>query len=195
MSSDTKQLNEAREVEFLRSDAPKNLHGLSLRSSDSLYRRMQSSTPCAMLAKSRDSTFSSRYSRSSGGRETVSDFFLIALDIEVKRLWLLINSLKNVTLTSSNLLEGASKHEQKQPISGSSAERNGTCIRSYNGRHLVDRSKDGGWEGPLHDRPDIVRDLGAYGRLQIGRHQESVQGVLSGRRGSLLKESNKEVVT
>ena len=63
--------NEAPELKFSRLSVLKDAQGLSLRSSASLYRRTQSSTPCAMLANSLDSTFISKYSIIAGGSSTV----------------------------------------------------------------------------------------------------------------------------
>ena len=68
--------NEAPELSILDSIHLKCAQGLSPRSSASLYLKTQSSTPCAMLAKSRDSTFLSRYSITSGGRVILIDLLL-----------------------------------------------------------------------------------------------------------------------
>ena len=110
--------NEALRVKYSGSNAPFP-QGFSPLSSACLYLRTQSSTPCAMLEKSRDSTLDFRYSIISSGRETVSEIFLEPLDIQGKSSKLLLNISKYVKATSSKLLDGALQNDGDQPISGS----------------------------------------------------------------------------
>jgi hypothetical protein len=80
----SKQLTpyESLGVEFLRIESPKNPQGFSPLSSASLYRSTQTSTPCAILAKSRLSTLSLTYSIISGGKVIVIDTRLRAMHID-----------------------------------------------------------------------------------------------------------------
>ena len=156
-----------------------------------LYR--QYSTPCDMVAKVLSATFEESQSKTSLSTVTPRRSLFIGLrDIESDIVLSKSINIHRIVLSSIafNAI-GDSKHEQnkKQPISGSSVKRNGSREGPDIRRYLVYRRKNRGWKGSLHDRPDIVRDLGAYGRLQIGRYQESVQGVLSGCRGSILNIS------
>ena len=68
--------HEAREAHCFGIGTSETPRGLSPLSSASLYLRTQTSTPWAMFAKSRRSTFIWRYSISSGGRVIVIDTFL-----------------------------------------------------------------------------------------------------------------------
>ncbi len=95
-----------------------NSQGLSPLSSACLYLRMQSSTPCDILAKSLDSTFFSRYSINSGGNVTVMYGFRAIYD---KILQCLINSRNVVSYSVRQNLTGVPQHDRIQPISGSYA--------------------------------------------------------------------------
>lgn len=81
---DAREHNGASGVQFLRIGTPENPRGLSpfSRSSACLYRRTHNSTPCDMFANSLDSTFFSRYSMISGGRDTVIYGFRFAMQEE-----------------------------------------------------------------------------------------------------------------
>ena len=109
--------NEALRIDDSGSNAPLP-QGFSPLSSACLYLRTQSSTPCAILEKSLDSTLDFRYSMISSGRETVSEIFL---DIQGKSSKLLLNISKHVKAISSKLLDGALQHGREQSISGSYA--------------------------------------------------------------------------
>ena len=109
--------NEASEDEFFRSDVPKIPQGLSPLSSASLYLKTQTSTPCAMLANSLDSTFDWRYSRISGGKVTVRDNFFL-LGMQVTFLWKCFNTSINDSISASNILAGTSQDGKYLPISG-----------------------------------------------------------------------------
>ncbi len=109
--------NEALRINDSGSNAPLP-QGFSPLFSACLYLRTQSSTPCAILEKSLDSTLDFRYSMISSGRETVSEIFL---DIQGKSSKLLLNISKHVKAISSKLLDGALQHGREQSISGSYA--------------------------------------------------------------------------
>lgn len=96
---DAENTYEAREVQFFGNATPKIPQGLSPFSSACLYLSTHSSTPCAILANSLDSTFSCRYEIMSGGRETVNEIFLSVLDIKVRFLQSILNNFKNNTKT------------------------------------------------------------------------------------------------
>ena len=115
---DAKKNNEVVRVQFFRSDVPKCSQGLSPLSSASLYLRTHSSTPCAMLANSRDSTFFSRNSMISEGKVTLRDL-LRFLSIHQRLLQLTININNNHWSNTLKLSVGTSQHEQKQPTSES----------------------------------------------------------------------------
>jgi len=109
--------NEAVGVQFFKIATPKKSPWPHSFSSASLYRRTQTSTPCAILENSRDSTFFSRYSSSSKGNATVNDFLRDVLDIGSKCFKLIINNLKHIASISCNLHEGVATHEAKQTTS------------------------------------------------------------------------------
>ena len=119
---DAENKNEAREVQFFGNATPKIPQGLSPFSSACLYLSTHSSTPCAILANSLDSTFSCRYEIMSGGRETVNEIFLSVLDIKVRFLQSILNNFKNVALISSNLLVGVASNDTKNSYSDSYAK-------------------------------------------------------------------------
>ena len=120
--------NEVSEHKFLKQTL-QNAQGLSPLSSACLNLRRASSTPCAILENSLDSTFFSRYSISSGGSATVNDFLRNVLDINSKCIKLIINILKHIASLSCNLHDGVSKYVQNQPTSESAGRRRTECER------------------------------------------------------------------
>lgn len=170
--------NEALRVQHSGSNAP-ILQGFSPLSSACLYRRTQSSTPCAILAKSLDSTLDWRYSMISAGRETVNEIFLDPLGIQVTSSKLLLYSPMNVKATSSKLLDGALQHDRNQPISESSGVRGGVGNPAPGRRggrhgrhHRVDAAgvpsgrggPDGAFRGCLHIGA-LGHSIGASGAI------------------------------
>ena len=105
---DAENTYEASGVQFLRIGFPKIPHGLSPLSSASLYLKTHTSIPCARLANSLDSTFFSRYSRSSGGIVTVMYGFLrpSVLAITCNNLWKCLYPTKFVQIIASFKLVG-----------------------------------------------------------------------------------------
>ena len=115
--ADYKIKNEAPGVQFFRSEVPKNLQGLSPLSSASLYRNTQTSTPCAILAKSRLSTFSLRYFIISGGNVIVIDTLLRAMHINNVQLLLYMCNF-NIS-NAHRKCAGTSQYDKTQSISES----------------------------------------------------------------------------
>lgn len=114
---DAKKNNEAVGVQFFRIGVPKCPYGLSPLSSASLYLRTQTSIPCAMLAKSRFSTFSLRYSTISGGKVTVND--TLCLPMQLNKLQTVLNNCNcNQSNATYSVAEGTPNVE-KQPTSES----------------------------------------------------------------------------
>lgn len=120
--ADCKKNNEVREIQFLRGNALKT-HGLSPFSSASLYLNTQTSTPCAIEEKSRDSTFFSKYSIRSEGNATVNDFLRILIHFKSQCFELIINNLMQIASLSCNLHEGALHNDKKQTDSESYGRR------------------------------------------------------------------------
>ena len=119
---DARKNDEAAGVQFFGNATPKIPQGLSPFSSACLYLSTHSSTPCAILANSLDSTFSCRYEIMSGGRETVNEIFLSVLDMKVRFLQSILNNFKDVALTSSNLLVGVASNDKNNRFSASSED-------------------------------------------------------------------------
>ena len=113
-----KQKNEVSELQFLRSDSPKNAHGLNLFSSSSLYLKIQSSTPCAIDANSLHFTFFSKYSIISGESVTVKEIFFV-LSIQESFLSKVIYTFVNHSCLTRIMRVGESQYDKKQPISES----------------------------------------------------------------------------
>ena len=99
--------NEAAGTMVLDGNAPRKSQSLSPFSWDSLYLRMQTSTPWAMLANSLFSTLAFKKSIASCGNETVKETFLVFLDIKGRTSKLLLNISKDNKGLSSILLDGA----------------------------------------------------------------------------------------
>lgn len=112
---DVEKNNEASGVQLFRIGVPKNPHGLSRFSSASLYLKTQSSTPCAILANSLDSTFFCRYSSISGGRVTVNDIFF--LGIQDLFLHIPLNIILANSFLARIILAGTPKHDTKNSYS------------------------------------------------------------------------------
>ena len=114
---DAKKTNEAVRVQFFRIGVPKIPYGLSPFSSASLYLRTQTSMPWAMLAKSRLSIFSLRYSTISGGKVTVNDTLCLPM-----LCIMLQTDLNNCNCNYSNATESVAEgtpNVEKQPTSES----------------------------------------------------------------------------
>lgn len=79
---DAKKNNEVVGVQFFEVGPSKIPHGLSPLSSASLYLSTHSSTPCAILAKSRLSTLCCIYSINSGGKVIVIDTLFLPMHID-----------------------------------------------------------------------------------------------------------------
>jgi len=118
LKSEEPAKNEAPEYGILECSILKCAQGLSPRSSASLNLRMQSSTPCAILANSRDSTFFSRYSISSSGKVTFKDFFRVRPDINNKESWSILNTTNNFCYITHKMCVGLSKNGRKTTNSG-----------------------------------------------------------------------------
>lgn len=111
--------NEAAEVEILRIGLPKIPQGLSPRSSACLYLRTQTSTPCAIFAKSLFSTFDWRYSINSRGRVIVIETLLRAMHILNVQTML---NMCNLNMSNAHSkCAGRPRYARTQPISGSYA--------------------------------------------------------------------------
>jgi len=108
-------------LNFLRIDVPKNPHGFTPFSSASLYRKIQTSIPCEMLAKSRLAILLSIYSKSSVGNVTVTyGLFRTMQDVTLRK------QINNCNVDNSNAglnLAGTSKHGKQHTKSESSEER------------------------------------------------------------------------
>ena len=111
--------NEAPELKFSRLSVLKDAQGLSPRSSASLYRRTQSSTPCAMLANSLDSTFISKYSIIAGGSVILSDCFLRLGATHSRLAQLSINKPNHDNSIAPIISAGLTRNERNTPISAS----------------------------------------------------------------------------
>lgn len=142
--------NEAPEVKFLGSSSPRNLQGLSPFSSASLYLRMHSSTPCDILANSRDFTFSSRYSMISGGNVTV--MYGLRFAIQDKILQKLINTAMTDSYSVRQNLTGELQNDRNNQLSESSED------HSDERRRMVVRHDRTG-EGQTGDSPQILRGI------------------------------------
>ena len=167
--------NEEPELRILKLTL-QNAQDLYLCSSVCLNLRRASSTPCAMLENSRDSTFFSRYSIKSKGRATVNDFLRDVLDIDAKCFKLIINTPTHIASQSCNLHEGASKHGKQRSISerAESQEERAAGKRTRDPRDRMDKGSEQKYRR-LHDRgvlPGIPHERGLVqggsGRWRIG---------------------------
>ena len=162
--------NETPELHFFRLSILKNAQGLSPLSSASLYRRTHSSTPCAMLANSLDSTLLSRYSMISGGSVTLRDCFLRLGAMHSRLLQISINTPNqdayNALITSAGLTE----NERNQPYSASADRRpadrtDDNLTRPHSMRWVRNRHR-----GHTHLFTEI-RTQGAGSRTEAGSSQ------------------------
>jgi len=177
--ADCKQNNEASEVRFLRSGTPKSPHGLSPLSSNSLYLKTQSSTPCAILANSFDLTFFSRYPMISGDNVTVKDFFLI-LSIQESFLWKLIYTFINHSCLTRIIRVGVPKNESNRPISERADRHAGEF-------EIVQRCKSRR-QNSQYSMQNIMGMLVSLGRSHTGEHREQDNGSHARDLGNALNE-------
>lgn len=172
--------HEAPELRFSRSSVLKDAQGLSPLSSASLYLRTQSSTPWAMLANSRDSTFFSRYSMSSGGRVTFRDFLRMRGAICNKQSWSILY-IYNYCHITHKLCVGLTRYGRNTYNSGRYAlgpGREGRCVPDRRERKSC---KDVGQSELLilcPIGPGYMRKTGsAHARYDGGSQKDNLTGV------------------
>ncbi len=164
--SDCRENNEAREVQFLRSDSPKITHGLSPLSSASLYLRTHTSIPCAISLKSLLSTLSLRYLYISGGKVTVNEILLRAM--QRIKLHTVLNMCNSNMYIAHSKCAGLSKYDRNQPISA-----------SYEGNERlfkIVQHRRSGQEHRQYHLQDLLGVLGHYGTGCKGRHRSQDVG-------------------
>lgn len=121
---------EAPGLRFLEQSFLKYAQGLSLCSSASLYRKMHSSTPWAMLANSLVLTFSSRYSINSGGRVTLSETLRMRGAIINEESWPILYRTNKHSHNTHKLCVGMTKNERNTPNSGRSVRTEEGILRT-----------------------------------------------------------------
>ena len=139
--------NGATEVEFLRIGLPKIPQGLSPLSSACLYLRTQTSTPCAMFAKSLFSTFDWRYSINSGGRVIVIETLLRAMHI--LDVHTILNMCNCNMSNAHSKCAGRPRYARTQPISGSHGSSDDLEVSSPDDGRQIGA---GGVLGSVHSR-------------------------------------------
>lgn len=172
---------EAPELRFSRSSVLKDAQGLSPLSSASLYLRTQSSTPWAMLANSRDSTFFSKYSMIAGGSVTLSDCFLRLGAMQLRLAQLSINKSNHDNYIALIISAGLTRDGRNTYNSGRYAlgpGREGRCVPDRRERKSC---KDVGQSEFLilcPIGPGYMRKTGsAHARYDGGSQKDNLTGV------------------
>ena len=155
---------EAPGLRFLERSILKNAQGLSPCSSASLYRKMHSSTPCAMLANSLVLTFSSRYSINSGGRVTLSETLRMRGAIINEESWSILYRTNKHSHNTHKLCVGLTHNERNTSNSGRSVRTEEGILRTrlVSGPLLVYRKADdagphdSGGRGHRHSGKDLA---------------------------------------
>jgi len=169
-----KKNNEVSGHNLLRSDVPKNAQDFTYFSSASLNRSTQTSTPCAIFAKSRFSTFSLRKSMISGGNVMVIDTRFRAM--HSNHLHTMLN------MCNFNMCDAHSKCAGTSIYGRNQANRRSLRPQTNNLQNIwkfsINRGENFGWKGIVDNDSDNIRSVADRRRLHNGKSRRCVQRLL-----------------